>query len=84
MARRTKKDSTVKVGNILNLEGGVGRDLLQGGLTVGVAYYATYKLTSDTLNPLGAVLINGKNRIYGVGPEGSGQRRVWRGCDPVM
>jgi hypothetical protein len=64
-----KKDSDVKVGNILNLEGGLGRDFLQGGLGVGLAYYATYKLTDDQLSPLADVLVRGKNRVYGVGPE---------------
>ena len=36
-----KKDSETKVGNILNLEGGVGADFLKGGLTAGLAYYGT-------------------------------------------
>jgi hypothetical protein len=35
-----KKDSETKVGNILNLEGGVGRDLLKGAASVGLSYYA--------------------------------------------
>ena len=64
-----KKDSDVKVGNILNLEGGVGRDFLQGGLSAGFAYYATYKLTEDQLSPVADVLVRGKNRVYGLGPE---------------
>jgi hypothetical protein len=42
-----KKDSDTKVGNILNLEGGLSRDFMGGGLTVGAAYYATFKLTDD-------------------------------------
>ncbi len=42
-----KKDSDTKVGNILNLEGGLGHDMMQGGLTAGLAYYATFKLTED-------------------------------------
>ena len=42
-----KKDSDTKVGNILNLEGGVGADFLRGGLTAGLAYYGTFKLTDD-------------------------------------
>jgi len=65
-----KKDSSTKVGNILNLEGGVGADLLGGGLTFGVAYYGTFKVTADRFDrPLAEALIRGKNRVWGVGPE---------------
>jgi hypothetical protein len=42
-----KKDSTTKVGNIMNLEGGVGGSFLKGGLVAGLAYYGTFKLTED-------------------------------------
>ena len=42
-----KRDSNTKVGNILNLEGGVGADFLGGGLTAGLAYYGTFKVSDD-------------------------------------
>jgi hypothetical protein len=64
-----KKDSDIHVGNILTLEGGAGRDFLGGGLGVGLAYYAGYKLTDDNLSPVANVLVGGKNRGYGLGPE---------------
>ncbi|WP_396626324.1 transporter [Luteitalea sp.] len=64
-----KKDSDTRVGNALTLEGGAGRDFLGGGLSLGMAYYATYKLTEDRLGPVAGVLVRGKNRVYGVGPE---------------
>jgi hypothetical protein len=65
-----KKDSDTKVGNILNLEGGVGHDVLKGGLSAGLTYYATYKLTNDEFdNRLADLLVRGKNRVYGLGPE---------------
>ena len=64
-----KKDSNVKVGNVLNLEGGLGHDMLQGGLSAGLAYYATYKVSDDQLAPVANVLVKGRNRVYGVGPE---------------
>lgn len=65
-----KKDSDTKVGNILNLEGGVGHDMLQGGLSVGLTYYATWKLTDDQFDDrLVGLLVRGKNRVYGLGPE---------------
>ncbi len=65
-----KKDSSTKVGDILNLEGGVGADFLGGGLTVGMAYYGTFKVTDDRFDSqLPGVLIRGKNRVWGLGPE---------------
>jgi hypothetical protein len=65
-----KEDSETKVGNILNLEGGLGADFLEGGLTVGVAYYGTFKLTEDRFDSRRpSLLIRGKNRVWGLGPE---------------
>ena len=65
-----KEDSETKVGNILNLEGGVGADFLGGGLTAGLAYYGTFKLTEDRFDRLlPSLLIRGKNRVWGLGPE---------------
>jgi hypothetical protein len=65
-----KKDSSTKVGDILNLEGGVGADLLGGGLSVGMAYYGTFKVSADRFEArLPSVLVRGKNRVWGLGPE---------------
>jgi hypothetical protein len=65
-----KEGSTTKVGNILNLEGGVGADFLRGGLTVGLAYYGTYKLSDDRFDSRVAnLLIRGKNHVWALGPE---------------
>jgi len=65
-----KEDSNTKVGNILNLEGGLGADFLGGGLSAGLAYYSTYKLSADRFDrALPSVLIRGKNRVWGLGPE---------------
>jgi hypothetical protein len=65
-----KEDSSTKVGNILNLEGGVGADLLGGGLTTGLAYYGTYKLSDDRFDSRVAnLLIRGKNQVWALGPE---------------
>ena len=65
-----KKDSETKVGNVLNLEGGVGADFLKGGLVVGLAYYGTFKLTDDQFDSrLVSQLIRDKNRVWGLGPE---------------
>ena len=70
-----KKDTEIKVGDILTLEGGLGRSFLGGGAKVGVAYYAQWKLTSDDLNilppgfPRPEASRIGKNRVYAAGPE---------------
>jgi hypothetical protein len=65
-----KKDSETKAGNIMNLEGGLGADFLGGGLTTGLAYYGTFKLTDDEFDRRHlALLIQGKNRVWGLGPE---------------
>ena len=44
-----KKDTDVKVGQILTLEGGLGKSYLGGGLILGAAYYAQWKLSEDQL-----------------------------------
>jgi hypothetical protein len=64
-----KEDSDTKVGNILNLEGGLGADFIGGGLTAGLAYYGTFKLTDDQFDSRLGALIRGKNRVWGLGPE---------------
>ncbi len=67
-----KKDTNIRVGDILTLEGGLGKSFIDGALSVGAAYYAQWKLTGDDLGttlarPNGRGL--GKHHVYGVGPE---------------
>jgi hypothetical protein len=64
-----KRDSDTRVGNAMNLEGGVGGDFLKGGLTVGLSYYASFKLTEDQIAGLPGILIRGKNRVFALGPD---------------
>ena len=64
-----KEDSETKVGNAMNLEGGFGADFLQGGLTVGLNYFSTIKLTEDRIEGLPQIFIRGKNKVFGLGPE---------------
>ena len=64
-----KEDSENKVGNQLNLEGGLGGDFMKGGLTVGLAYYAAFKTTDDEIAGLPGILIRGKNKSFALGPE---------------
>jgi hypothetical protein len=58
----------VKVGDLLTLEGGVGRSFLGGAASVGVAYYAQWKVTADDLGIPGEPVL-GKHRVYGIGPD---------------
>ena len=44
-----KKDTDVKVGQILTLQGGFAKSFLGGGLITGAAHYAQWKLTEDQL-----------------------------------
>jgi len=64
-----KEDSETKVGNAMNLEGGIGADFLKGGLTVGLNYYALFKLTDDHIDGFPDILIRGKNKDLALGPE---------------
>ena len=64
-----KEDSETKVGNAMNLEGGLGGDFLKGGLTAGLNYYAAFKLTDDHIEGFPNVLIRGKNKVFALGPE---------------
>ena len=59
-----KEDSETKVGNAMNLEGGLGGDFLKGGLTAGLNYYASFKLTDDQIEGFPGILIRGKNKVF--------------------
>jgi hypothetical protein len=71
-----KKDTNVKVGQILTLQGGLGKSFLGGGLIVGAAYYGQWKLTEDRLaefdlpgrDPID-LTIPGKHQVFGFGPD---------------
>lgn len=64
--------SDVKVGQLLTLEGGIGKSFLHGAASIGMAYYAQWKVTSDDLGaPLPGQALPGvpKHRVFGIGPE---------------
>ena len=44
-------------------------DFLKGGLTAGLNYYASFKLTDDQLEGFRDILIRGKNKVFALGPE---------------
>jgi hypothetical protein len=64
-----KESSETRVGNAMNLEGGVGADFLGGRLTAGLVYSASFKLTADRIEGLPLNIAPGKNRVFGLGPE---------------
>ena len=64
-----KQDSDAKVGTLLTLEGGFGRAFLMGAASVGLSYYAQWKVSEDTLTGLPALIVQGKNRVAALGPE---------------
>lgn len=71
-----KEDSDTRVGQILSLEGGGGKSLLGGGLIIGAAYYAQWKLTEDRLGqfvlPGGRPIeldVRNKHKVFALGPD---------------
>jgi hypothetical protein len=64
-----KEGSDTQVGTALNLEGGIGADFLKGGLTAGLAYYASFKLEEDRIDGIPSIFIRGKNKVFAFGPE---------------
>ena len=71
-----KEDSDTRVGQILTLEGGGGKSFLGGGLIIGAAYYAQWKLTEDRLGQF--VLPDGRpidldarnqHKVFALGPD---------------
>src|SRR5512135_533273 len=70
-----KKDTNAKVGQILSLEGGIGKSFMGGGVSLGMAYYIQWKLTKDQLGefgPLWAEAIDveypARHRVWAIGP----------------
>ena len=64
------------MGQILSLQGGLGKSFLGGGLIIGAAYYAQWKLTRDQLAdfelPGGGdfdVNLRNKHKVFGFGPD---------------
>jgi hypothetical protein len=69
----SEKDGTdVRVGDILTLEGGLGKSFMDGAASVGISYYAQWKVTDDDLGgfvPPDQLDFIGRNRGFGIGPE---------------
>jgi hypothetical protein len=61
----------VKVGQLVTVEGGIGRSFLHGAASVGMAYYAQWKVTGDevTADPIAELTVPDRHRVWGIGPE---------------
>lgn len=66
---RKKNNADIKVGDILTINGGLGRSFLKGAANVGVAYGAQWKITHDTGSDIPPALPITNGRVFGVGPE---------------
>ena len=67
-----KKDTDVKVGDLLTIEGGLGWSFMQGAANIGLAYYGQWKVTNDDLGfgvHLPPELRADRHRVCGFGPE---------------
>jgi hypothetical protein len=71
-----KKDTDIKVGQILTLEGGLGKSFLGGGLILGAAYYAQWKMTEDEVRSFGLPgqgtiggTLSDKHEVFAYGPD---------------
>ena len=63
----SKEDSDVKVGDILTIEGGLGKSWADGAAAFGISYFAQWKVSSDELG--GGISNPNKHKIFGAGPE---------------
>ena len=61
----------VKVGQLLTVEGGVGKSFMHGALNLGMAYYAQWKVTSDELALSPSIALPGPDhhQVWGIGPD---------------
>ena len=72
-----KRDTDITVGQMLTLQGGAGKSFLGGGLVIGAAYYAQWKMTRDDVSDdvvLGESIrldpeINSKHKVFALGPD---------------
>lgn len=66
-----KRGTNLKAGDVVSLEGGVGKTLCSGLCNLGVDYYTQWKVTDDKLPPVPPAFI-AKHRYYGLGGEING------------
>lgn len=73
-----KKDTEIRPGDILSIEGGLGRTFYKKAkgpipmiFNAGLVYYMQYKLTEDNIRGNGISIGGAKDHIYGLGVEGN-------------
>lgn len=67
-----KRDTDIRVGEVITFEGGLGKSFLDGAISVGAVYYMQWKVTNDRFGNFDIeipFLDVGKNRVYAIGPE---------------
>ena len=71
-----KEGTDIRVGDLLTIEGGLGKSFLGGAASAGIAYYGQWKLSHDDLgfDPPGLLPVTverrlPKHRVFGLGPE---------------
>lgn len=73
-----KKNSDIKAGDDLNIEGGIGKTIykkVSGPVpmifNMGLIYYMQFKTTTDNIPPIPTSLLGSKDHVYALGLEGS-------------
>jgi hypothetical protein len=66
---QNKRDIDLRVGDIMSIEGGVGRSFLKGAGSLGLAYFGQWKVTNDSGSDFPSDLPKSKYRVYGLGPD---------------
>jgi len=67
-----KDDTDIRAGDLVTLEGGIGKSFRDGTVNIGLSYYAQWKVSRDDVGS-GIGFPNGpldqKHRVFGFGPE---------------
>ena len=64
-----KEETAIRVGNMLTVEGGLGKWLGNEQVNVGVSYFGQWKLTDDAFGDISPPDTVGRHRVLGAGPE---------------
>jgi hypothetical protein len=64
-----KRDVDITRGDTLQVQGGVGASLLNGGVEAGLAFHGLWQIRDDRGADLPDVLRGARDRVYGLGPD---------------
>jgi hypothetical protein len=65
----SKHDQDLTVGDIVTLEGGIGRAFLKGYANAGLAYFGQWKVSPDSGSDVSPLVAGQKGYMLGLGPE---------------